>query len=421
MATPRRPYTGSAGRMAWAGLIVVGAVLASSPGQVADPRRTPTTAQDTRVFSSPADAEKALAALEETLQKCTDGDAAAGIRYRMAVLCFQLGRMEDARGRFVQLADTPACPASIRRNCLNMIGQICRLTGSNQEALEAFAKLASLVERGLTGETATVSQAEAAKLLCLARFSRAEIYESGGQWEAGLAECRHLSAFLKSRFGATLSPRYGPLAADRLCQFLLRTGALEEYFDAARTLVRDHPSYPRTGLVELEMECLRFLRSVQEKVDCADGSLEVPARAVAALREAEDKSVARDLLRTTGQLCEKYQQGYGALVLAYQYAWLLDAAGSRSEEALVLDRILSAAAGKTWEDPRERHMVNVLGRYAGLQRAVISIEQGNCLQVLNVLSGWDANSCTPHMLELRNSLIQCAKLHLKEDRPYGRQ
>ena len=92
--------------------------------------------------------------------------------YDAAMKDFTAGKLDEAKNGFGAILDFPDCPPLVRLCAINMLAQIARMQGRNEEALETFETLASYIQK-------SKPQAQAAsELWRSAVLSRAEIYES---------------------------------------------------------------------------------------------------------------------------------------------------------------------------------------------------------------------------------------------------
>lgn len=399
-------------------LVCVALVLAAAPslcvGQTRTPRDILLATYGPGAPVTVADANRAIEALGKALLECRDDRLTWSIKHRIAVMCFRAGMLDEARARFGQLESEPTCPEPVRLSSLNMVGQICRMTGSNEKALDAFRKLANLVEHGPSGASQAGPDATALRLLCSALISRAEIYEVDSQCAKSIAEYRRLLVLLRGCGCERLSQQYAPLISDRLCQLLLRGDDVDGYVSAAEALITDYPRYYRAALVELEVACVKFLKTEQPQTDFTYGSVDVPVRAIARIREAEDKSVSRQLLLAVSELCRKYGDSYGGLLVAYHYAWVLDALGNRSKAAATMNQVFSADIEKMGEGPRKQSIARTIQGYARIQHAITLAEHCNYQRALQVLSDLSPESDTAHLLKLSQSVTKSTETLRRE-------
>jgi len=91
--------------------------------------------------------------------------------YDTAMKDFTAGKLDEARKQFAAILDFPDCPPLVRLCSLNMLAQIARIQGRNEQALNTFETLASYIEQSERQGGAAV------ELWHSAVFSRAEIYE----------------------------------------------------------------------------------------------------------------------------------------------------------------------------------------------------------------------------------------------------
>jgi predicted negative regulator of RcsB-dependent stress response len=92
--------------------------------------------------------------------------------YDAAMKDFNAAKLDEAKKRFAAILDFPDCSPLVRLCSLNMVAQIDRIQGRNEEALKTFETLASYIEESERQGGAAV------ELWHSAVFSRAEIYES---------------------------------------------------------------------------------------------------------------------------------------------------------------------------------------------------------------------------------------------------
>lgn len=364
------------------------------------------------VTNGPEGARALVAELENALKECRDPYLAFRLRYRIALTYFKAQMMESATAGFKQMVKEPNCPGLVRICSFNMIGQICRMEGENAEALEAFARVADSVEHGFFSDGQGAGEANLIELVCSSLFSRAEIYEMRGDYEAGAREYKRLIDILKREQSEDRLHRYAALAADRISQLYLRQGLIERYLKIAERLRVDYPQYHRTPLVELEVECVRFLRSSDADFDSSRGSFAVPAQATGYVRTADSNAGGRELANKLDSMCSKCKESYGAILLRYHYAWLSDALGQKNKACQILDGIFTADTAEGSGYLAE--VVNTVRSYAGIQLTIMLAEEGHYKEASNTLRGLGEQPENSHLAELSKSVRKATEVLKRE-------
>jgi len=396
-------------------LVLVGTIVAAAAREsLADDRAAGdlliATYKPVAVLTS-AEANAAVAGLENALVECEDSYLAFRIRYRVGVLYFKANMMQMSRDRFLQIANNSECPESVRICSFNMIGQISRLEGKNVEALGAFDRVAGLLEQRLSKHTADPALL---KLLCSALFSKGEIHEVQRDYAAGITDYSRLLDLLKQSKNEDMWEQYAPLLSDRISQLHLRQGDVEKYLEWAAALVAEYPTYYRTPIVKLEMECIKFLRGVPVDFEAVDGSFSAPARVIAFLKE-KNKTLAPEIAGKFERLCEEYRHtSYGGTLLHYHYAWLLDALGQKDRAAEILRRVGSADIAKTDNQSSKGVVLGTLQEYARVQSAIMLGEKADYTDALQVLGSLRKHPDKSHLSELAKSVRESTEILKRE-------
>ena len=364
------------------------------------------------------EAEAAVASLEKVSGGCGDEYLAYRLRYRIAVLYFKAGMMEESGAGFLRIANEAQCPDLLRVCSFNMAGQIARLRGRSKDALAAFEQVASLLEQRLAAGGDNDGSLASAKLLLSALVSKAEIYELQGDFNAGIAEynrLRQIPAHNKKEEMAY----YKALANDRLSQLYLRQGDVEDYKKTARGLIEEYPQYYRTAIMKLEVECVEFLKSVSADLEFGCGSFEAPAKAIAYVRNSKYRTSAMQLVNRLDAPCRQYANSYGGTLLRYHYAWLLDALGDKDKAIEMLARTSCVDAENIGGKSRRKVILETIVRYAKIQQAIMLAERADYAEALRALGGLRAEADKSHISELAESVGKSIEIlkreHVKDE------
>jgi tetratricopeptide (TPR) repeat protein len=344
---------------------------------------------------TPAQTESAVANLKKVLPDCTDGVLIYRISYRAGMLFFFSGMFEEAKAEFSRIANDSKCPESIRAYSLNMTGQISRLKGDNTSALDAFGKAAVLLQEILHNEKEPTEKTAHIKLLGSVMFARAQIYEQQKNSDAAITEYNCLLDEMKNT-----SDRYMPLAGDRLAQLYLRKSDFDKYEQTVDTIIRDYPNYYRTGIIEMEKECVKFLRSISSDIEFPDGGFDAPALTIAYLKDAKTETSSQQIREKFESLCEKYQNTYAGIVLSYQYASLLYAHDEKEKAMDTLRQVFSDNNSFS----SNRKTIDCIREYARIQYAIIAGEQADYNEAMRVLSGLQPYPDESHISELAKAV-----------------
>jgi hypothetical protein len=362
---------------------------------------------------TPAKAESAVASLEKALVNCKDEDIAFRIRYTIGVIYFKAHMMEASKTAFLQIANAPACPELIRVCSFNMIGQICRLSGQNKEALEAFNQVINLSEQDLSFNKGAAYPA-LVKLWCAALFSRAEIYELQRNLNAGITEYNRLLNGLRQIKNNDMLSRYAPLANDRMSQLYIRQGDIDTYIKLAEALTINYPEYYRAPIIKLEIECVKFLKDIHEDPEFVNGSYVVPANVIAYLNGSKEKTSAYPIANKLAILSKENQNSYSWFLLQYEYAWLLDALGERDKAAEALSQITSSNLASLGNGLNRIAVVKMIQDYAKIQRAIILGEKANYTEALEMLATLRSDPNESHISKLAESVTESIQILKRE-------
>jgi len=369
------------------------------------------SAVDTSVL--PADVKADINELEEMLKTGEDMGLRSRLAYRIGVLHFKNQAFSQAR-LYLSAVDADAeCGGAVRACALNMLGQTSRLQADVPGALEAFGRLTDLLQ-GMNISNSDSSFAWTLRLLSSAIISRAELFQLQNDIPRAIKAYASLTEWLDSHSANPLCLPYLALALDRESQLNLQQGNVAEYLDIAGAIARRCPQYHRTGIIQWEIECVSLLKRSFADIDFTNGSIMAPALIIERLDRFSDKEAIDHIIKTTGQLCIKYQGSYSGLILQYHYAWLLDRAG-RSEQALEQFSGLSNITIRTVSmDPLHEHVISTLQGYAGIQQAMMMGEKGEYRKGLQIINAVKHENEGTHSKKLKESVSNCLEILNRE-------
>lgn len=403
-------------------LVLAAAVEVRPAGETRVPRAPPPARPS---GTAPADqARRLMDDLVRELSRCRDEDTARYLRYYLGVAQFKVGLLAEAAAAFTDLARAPQAPEFLRVCSLNMVGQIARLQGEHDKALQAFADLADLTEKWPTLDPNDRARPVLHTLWRAALISRAEIQESRKNLAAAAAEYDRALQGEKNHPPEAADANQVPLVMDKLSQLCLQMQDTGRYLNLTADLAARFPTYPRTPTVELERICVEALQDVPPAEEYPPGALYAPARFIAHLRRRGTAGATEAALNSVERLCRKYEGISSGLVLAYDYAWMLDAAGRRDQAIDVLGRI-AAPAGPTGTIAPEvtPAQEDVLRRYAVLQRALLLAEKKEYDKALEILASLppapDKKSHVSRLAESMTRNVQTLKREVPKNVPHG--
>jgi tetratricopeptide (TPR) repeat protein len=361
---------------------------------------------------NPAEAEMMVNDLEKALADCDDDYLVFRIKYRIGVIYFKSHMMENSKSKFLQIANAPKCPELIRVSSLNMVGQISRLEGKNREALSAFKQVADLLERHLCDNRKSTANSAFATLWHSALFSRAEIYESQHDYAASISEYNrllHISGQNNNILG-----QYSPLVNDRISQLYLRQREIDKYINLAETLVKDYPEYRRTPIIKLELECVKFLKSIPSNIEFPNGSFVAPALFIAYLKNTRDRASALHAIDKINRLCAEYKNTYGGILLQYHYAWLLDALGEKDKAVEIFAKISSDNAVNMNGISEKKAIVEIVQEYSKIQYAIMAGEKADYQEALRALGSLRTHPDESHISVLARNVTEGMQILKRE-------
>jgi tetratricopeptide (TPR) repeat protein len=359
---------------------------------------------------TPERAELVIAALKKAQADCKDNYLSFRIKYRIGVIYFKAGMSEAAKARFEQIVNVPDCPELIRACSLNMTGQISRLRGENKIAPDAFEKAAVLFEQNTKNNRELATSSVYTKLLYSALFSRAEIFELERDFKASITEYNRLLNVLGQDDNGKV---YMPFIIDKISGLYLRLGEIDDYIKFAEGLIRNYPQYYRVPVIELEIECVKFLRNVSENPEFNDGSFTAPAQTITYLKESKSKNSAQHIFQKLDELCKKHRNSYAGILLRYNYACFLDAVSDKEKAAEELARVFSDNVIDTDGKSLQKAIENIR-EYAKIQYAIISSERSDYKQALRVLSSLTDHPSNSDISELAKSVTESIQILRRE-------
>ena len=360
------------------------------------------------------DANSQIAVLEKALADCNDNYLVFNIRYGIGVIYFKANIMTDAQSIFSQIASDPDCPELIRISSFNMLGQIYRLKGEDTEALEAFNRVAHLAEKWISANTADATDSAALKLLHLALFTRGEIYQLRQNYSAAITEYRRLVDSPGHNKKDKTSQYIIMLAGDRISQLYLREGDIDKYVKCAQLLTAYYPEYYRSPVIKLEIECVKFLKSVAPDFEFQNDSFTAPALLIGYLKDGRNETTAKQLADQLDKLCKEYQKGYGGALLNYHYAWLMETIGEKDKAAKILDRLSSADFTDNNTTSLEKAVIETVQEYAKIQYAIMLTEKADYAKASNVLNSLRTHPPQSHILNIASSIRNSTEILKRE-------
>jgi len=353
-------------------------------------------------------ASSLIGQVEDALRDCEDPCMAFRLRYRAATIHFKAQMPESAEAEFRQIVTEPNCPEPVRLCSLNMIAQVCRLQGKNKEAIEAFGRLADLIEERLVSGDLPADREPLVRLFCGAQFSKAEIYELTRDYQSAISEYKRLLSAL----GDVPANRFCEPAMDRISQLYLRGGEIEKYLETAKRLRENYPQYYRTPLVALEAECVKLLKDREPNFCVSAGSFSAPAEVISHIRRSGDKACAQSIITEMRDLITEYGESYGGVLVLYHYTWLLEALGEKDEAADALRGICYSEPAH-FSDSLDK-IITTVRAYARLQYAIILAEKSRYGEAVQVLNELKQRPVQAHISELAESVRKTIRVFERE-------
>ncbi|UCG48662.1 MAG: hypothetical protein JSU94_02585 [Phycisphaerales bacterium] len=349
-----------------------------------------------------AQAGAVVESLEAAMADCNDDYLVSRIKYRIGVIYFRCNLLKEAKGAFLKLTDDPKCTEVISVCSLNMAGQISRMQGDNEAALDAFGKMVKLCSKHLSDAD---DKSPYARLMCAGLFGMGEIYELQQDYGPSIARYTALLKAIPQIEGQETS-NLPALVRDRISQLYLRQGQTDKYLEQAKELISRHQDYYRTPVIEYEAECVQLLRGKPGSPEFRNGSYVAPAEVVASLKDPDNEATLRKLSDKLGNLCEEHKGTYGGILLGYHYAWLLETLGEKAGAAQILEQIASAnVSARNGQGPAQA-VVDTLQEYSKIQFAILAAEKADYGKALRMLSSLREHAEKSHISTLLLSVNQ---------------
>jgi len=358
--------------------------------------------------------EEVISELNQALTLCRDDTLKFRLEYRIGMIYFKAGEPAKAVSCFEKIAQVADCPDLIRLCSLNMAGQVYRMQAKDNKALGAFEKLIEQSHKFPTEDPNQETPASIEKLATAAGSAKAEIYQYNEDYDSAIAEYKKIIAFLEAK--EPFAKTYAPLALDRMSQFYLIEGKVEDYNQTAVGLVEKYPDYYRTGIIKLETAAVKILKEKDASITFPRGSFDAPARLIALIKDSSDKELKDRATVLLKDLSSQYGHGYGGILLGYHYAWLLDASGQQRQASEVLENVCKQAAAVNSDTPCIASIISTLTDYAKLQQTVIFGEENKYRVALEIIYSLKPDPNDVHMLNLLSS-IENALQTLKREVP----
>jgi len=345
--------------------------------------------------------------LQNSLTGFDDNELVFRIRYRIGILYFKAGHIDRAGKQFHQISQEPNCPQLVRLCSLNMTGQISRMLAKDNEAIENFCELLRLSEKYLLDDNEDTILSTLLKLTVTAAFQCAEIYQYQQNYDAAIIKYKRLLGILEKNKQMRLK-RYITLAKDRISQLSLMSGAdyLDQYYGTAQDIIQNFPDYYRVPIIKLEVEAIKFLRKNTSQNHFPNGSFDAPVKIITYLKDCKDKVQIRSIFYVLENLCREYDGTYGAVLLNYHYACLLDATGDKEKAANTFAKITLSTAQKLNVGDSVQAVIKIIAEYAKLQQAVILGEIGNYQQAIKAVENIKMYPESYHLSKLVESVVK---------------
>ncbi len=354
--------------------------------------------------SPPDTVQSELNKLKEALSDCSDNYLSSRIKYQIGLTYFKANMLDESKTVFELISKDAQCPEPVRACSLNMTGQISRLIGDNQSALDALEKTAIVLEHLMSENKESADNAFYLKLWCSVSFSKAEIFEQDKIFDKAIIEYNRLLDGL--RHNKSISIYYIPLINDRLSQLYLRNGNIDKYIQQAESTTRNYPQYYRTPLIELETECVKLIMSVSAEHQFTGSGCDAPALLIGYVKDNKlDSSAHQRIASKFDELCKKNQDTYAGILLDYHYAWLLDALGDKNKAAELLSHIFQNETVDN-QTGYQKELINKIRKYSTIQYAIIAGEKADYNDALRVLGGLKTDPNETHISQLAESVTE---------------
>lgn len=347
--------------------------------------------------------EALIAGLRQGLGSCEDVYLAYRIKYRVGVLLFRIGNYEQAKEQFIHVTRNDKCPAVIRAAGVNMLGQMYRMEGNVEAALQHFGELVTYSQKRLSSNSVPADRAALARFCASALLAQAEMLESQEKWRDSIVPYSHLVKLLSPDYQTEQKKQLLALAHDRVAQLYFRVGDMKQYFSHIDLLTGDVATYQRAPLAAMEKAFIEFSQKVSLQIDSAMGPWDVPAQVIGKADKITNKQELERFCQTLAGLCRRYQDSPASVLLRYNYAWLLDAIGEKAKAIKAFEAIV--AFGNDGKIPTGKgDLPAMIREYAKIQHAILLAENGAYTKALQSLNILDAHPEQSHLGRLAESV-----------------
>jgi tetratricopeptide (TPR) repeat protein len=344
------------------------------------------------------DVENIISELKQALNNCHERHLSCRIKYRIGVLYFKAGLLEEALNHFLKISEFLDCPLFVRACGLNMAGQIYRLRGHYNEALSVFEKLKKLIEVNPCKNDKALK-----KLKYPAMFAKAEMYQILQRPALAQVEYEKLIETLEQGVDENFR-EYLPIAKDRLSQLYLLQGAFEKYFETAEALTHEFPNYFRTGIIQFELESVKFLKVANNDKKYSSGSFSAPVELIREIQDKKDNVESKLIADKLAKLSEEHIHTFSGVILNYHYAWLLDVIGQKERSIDIFSQLVTQNKNIDESDAQIGLVIETVSKYAAFQTSIMLGESGDYDQALEVLSDLPFDDNENHMSKLSKSI-----------------
>lgn len=358
------------------------------------------------------EAKTVIDGLGKALESCEDEYLSYRIKYRIGVIYFKSHMLDASKSRFLCIANDSQSPELIQISSLNMVAQICRLRGENKEALNAFQRLADILQQHLKEKNKSLIDPIFTEVLSSALLSKAEIYELEHNYVASIREYNHL--LLISDQNKNIMNKYVPIAKDRISNLHLRQGEYEKYVTSVSGLIKDYPEYLRIPIIRLELLSLKFLKKVSLENELPKDSYVAPVLMINYIKKSGDEASAQSIIDQLNQLSKEYKNTSIGILLQYHYAWLLDTLGEKEKAAEIFSGICSTNIKGTNNNSIDKTITNIVQEYAKIQYAIIAGEKADYKEALRVLDNLRSHPEGSHVSKLGKSVIESVQILRRE-------
>ena len=355
--------------------------------------------------------------LLKALPGCNDEYLLARAQYRIGILYFKDRKYLPAKNQFRQLAKQPYIPLLVKALSLNMIGQINRLSGEDDEALRVFDTLTQLLEKQYSSENLNIVEPALIKLWYATLLSQAEIFQTQEKYNQSLAQYEQAVKLLVSSEEKT-APSQIPQIYDRMSQLYFRQGNIKQYLALTGKTVVDFPDYTRTPLMKLERACVIFARDHTLPLTSVKEIYQVPARIIGNIAQVNDRNHVASFVRLMEQLYQKRQNTPQSKLLCYHYASLLDALGEKQKAAGVFSEIIGPENNQADNVHKNASPYALVDEYAKIQYAIILAEEGEYVEALKVMAGLRPHPLSSHLGKLSESVTKSIQTLKREVRSH---